>query len=95
MGNQEIFTGSSTMLDDEGLRALDKAGKRRRAIRNNDVFGEVLLLRIKAVGHGTAGAFILVVPEVAAPCGTLGCTDTRPAVYPENERLYYYISGAE
>ena len=95
MGNQEVFTRPSTMLDDERLGALNQAGKGRSAFRQHDICGGVFSLILENVGHGSAGANMQIIPEIAAPCGTLGCTDTRPAVYLESERLYYCTSGAE
>jgi hypothetical protein len=83
------------MPDDKRLGALHQAGKRRGGSDQHDICGGIIPLGFKCIGPGVAGEYMNVISERAAACGTLGCTDTRPAVYPESERLYYCISGAE
>ena len=98
MRDQEVFARPPAMPDDKRLGALGQAGKRRGAFSNHNIGSVLVAVSFERIGHGIAGAYMKFFPGKAAPSlpyGTLGCTDTRPAVYPEGERLYYCTTGAE
>ena len=95
MRDQEILARATAMPDDERFGALHEAGERRTAFSQHNIGCGVDALALEGIGHGFAGEYMDVISGQTMPCGTLGCTDTRPAVYPESERLYYCTSGAE